>query len=73
MDSSSLRLPKRIAETNKYTLSKILDRPPSGEGVIEDFYDDGDAPPGDPCREETRTDMRIKLPGDLRKPQTPQE
>jgi len=47
LDSSSLRLPKKLANTGKFELKKILDRPPSGDGMIEDFgVTDEDAPPG---------------------------
>jgi len=39
LSSTSLRLPKKLAQTNKFNLTKILDRPPSGAGMIEDFTD----------------------------------
>jgi len=44
LDSSALRIPKRIAESTKFDLTRILDRP-SEEGTIEDFTYDDDASP----------------------------
>ena len=47
LDSTSLRLPAKLAKTGKYELKRILDSPPSGEYQIEDFgVTDEDAPPG---------------------------
>jgi hypothetical protein len=61
LDSSALRLPKRLAESSRYQITRILDRPPSGEGVIESFEPhDDDAPPGDTDPEGTIS----RLPAD---------
>ena len=47
LDSSTLRLPKRLAETNKFDLKQILDRP-SDYGRLDDLDAlDGDEPPGE--------------------------
>lgn len=47
LDSTALRIPKKLKKTGKWELTKILDRPPSGEYEIEDFTHDEDAPPGE--------------------------
>jgi hypothetical protein len=36
LDSTALRIPKKLSQTSKFDLTKILDRT-SEEGVIEDF------------------------------------
>lgn len=46
-DSSNMRLPKKLIESSSYEIAAIIDRPPSGLGVIDDHEpDDPDAPPG---------------------------
>lgn len=46
LNSSALRLPKRLAETSKFDITQILDRP-SDHGRLDDLDAfDADAPPG---------------------------
>jgi len=52
-DSSALRLPTWIMESSRREIAKILDRPPSDEGLIEDYMpEDPDAPPNHTGRDQ---------------------
>lgn len=47
MNSSTLRLPRRLTQTSRFEVAKILDKPPSGSGEIDNCDpEDDDAPPG---------------------------
>jgi len=46
LDSSSIQLPKRLSETTKFDLARVIDNTPP-EGRIDDIHVDDDAPPQD--------------------------
>lgn len=47
IDSTSLKIPRRISDSSSHEIASVIDRPPSGEGVLDDLEpDDPDAPPG---------------------------
>jgi hypothetical protein len=46
-DSSDMQLPKKLCESSSHDIAAIIDRPPSGVGMIDDHEpEDPDAPPG---------------------------